>query len=62
MVYVLVRIIHTEGLIDGGALSHELNRAAHVGRYVTDRQEPEEKERQEVMREDKKKRESISEC
>ena len=42
MINVLVGIIHTERLIDGGALSHELYRAPCVGRYVTDSQESEE--------------------
>ena len=46
MIYVLVGIIHTEGLINGGALCHELDGAARVSRNVTDRHEPERQQTQ----------------
>lgn len=33
---VLVSVVHAEGLIDGGALVHEIDGASGVGRYVAD--------------------------
>lgn len=50
VIYVLVSVIHTEGLINGGALVHELYRAASVGRYVTDGQQSAERERRQCSR------------
>ena len=39
LVLVPLRIVEAEWLIDGGALVHELNGAAGVGRDVTDGQQ-----------------------
>jgi len=39
VVDVLVGVVHAEGLIDGGALVHEVDGAAGVSRYVTDGQQ-----------------------
>lgn len=40
MVDVLVGVVHAEGFVDSGALVHELDGAASVGRDVTDGEKP----------------------
>lgn len=40
VVDVLVGVVHAEGLVDGGALAHELDGAAGVGRDVADGEQP----------------------
>lgn len=40
VVDVLVGVVHAEGLVDGGALVHELDGAAGVGRDVADGEQP----------------------
>ena len=40
LVLVPVRVVEAEGLVDGGALVHELDGAARVGRNVADGQQP----------------------
>ena len=40
LVLVPVGVVEAEGLVDGGALVHELDRAAGVGRDVADGQQP----------------------
>lgn len=42
VVDVLVGIVHAEGLVDGGALVHELDGAAGVSRDVADGEKPAE--------------------
>lgn len=44
VIYVLVGVVHTERLIDGGALVHELDGAPGVSRDVTDGQKSVNKE------------------
>lgn len=43
MVDVLVGVVHAERLVDGGALVHELDGAAGVGRDVADGEQPAER-------------------
>ena len=40
LVLVPVGVVEAEGLVDGGALVHELDRATGVGRDVADGQQP----------------------
>lgn len=42
VVDVLVGVVHAEGLVDGGALVHELDGSARVGRDVADGEKPAE--------------------
>lgn len=44
VIYVLVSVVHTERLVDGGALVHEVYGAPGVGRYVTDGQQSAERD------------------